>query len=141
MVVTGQRSERPRPSDRGLSFGSAAELYERYQLGYPSEVVDQVLRYAGRPVRAAVEVGAGTGKATGMLASRGIAITAVEHDADMARVLDRTMQGLPVEPVVATFEQFSTGRRFDLLYAAAAWHWTDPGQGGPGPWSCSLPEA
>ena len=109
-----------------MSFGSVAELYERYRLGYPSDVVDQVLRYAGRPVRSAVEIGAGTGKATRMFAARGIAVTAVEPDPDMARVLDRTVQGLPVEPVVATLEQFSTARRFDLLYAAAAWHWTDP---------------
>lgn len=28
--------------------------------------------------------------------------------------------------MVTTFEQFETTRRFDLIYAAAAWHWTDP---------------
>lgn len=28
--------------------------------------------------------------------------------------------------MVTTFEQFETARRFDLIYAAAAWHWTDP---------------
>jgi len=33
---------------------------------------------------------------------------------------------LPAEPVVATFERFRAKRRFDLVYAAAAWHWTDP---------------
>ncbi len=124
--VAAQRGKHPGPVDRGRSFGSVAELYERYRLGYPGEVVDEVLRYAGRPVRFAVEVGAGTGKATGLFASRGVAVTAVEPDADMARVLARTMRGLPVEPVVVTFEQFSTGRRFDLAYAAASWHWTDP---------------
>ncbi len=36
------------------------------------------------------------------------------------------VQGLPPEPVVATFERFRAKRRFDLVYAAAAWHWTDP---------------
>ncbi|HEU0102415.1 MAG TPA: methyltransferase domain-containing protein [Mycobacteriales bacterium] len=123
--MAGQRSERVGPGSRGLSFGSVAELYERYRPGYPDDVVDAVLRYAGRPVRTAVEVGAGTGKATRLFASRGIAVTAVEPDPDMARVLDRTVRGLPVQPVVATFEQFVTARRFDLLYAAAAWHWTD----------------
>ena len=111
---------------RGLSFGSVADSYERYRLDYPDDVVDAVLRYAGRPVRAAVEVGPGTGKATRLFASRGIAVTAVEPDPDMARVLRRNVVGLPVVPVLATFEQFVTDRRFDLLYAAAAWHWTDP---------------
>jgi hypothetical protein len=51
---------------------------------------------------------------------------ALEPDAEMADLLARTTQGLPVEPVVVTFEQFHTDRRFDLTYAAAAWHWTDP---------------
>ncbi len=111
---------------RGLAFGSVAEQYERYRQGYPNEVVDAVLAFAGRPVRCAVGIGAGTGKATRLFASRGITVTALEPDPDMARVLDRTTRGLPVEPVVATFEDFSTGQDVDLVYAAAAWHWTDP---------------
>lgn len=41
-------------------------------------------------------------------------------------MLQRTSRGLPAAPVVTTFEQFETARRFDLVYAGAAWHWTDP---------------
>lgn len=111
---------------RAQSFGAVAELYERYRPGYPDQVVDEVLRYAGRPVRSAVEVGAGTGKATRVFAGRGIEVTAVEPDPAMAGVLRRVVQGLPVTTVVTTYEEFAAGRRFDLLYAAAAWHWTDP---------------
>jgi hypothetical protein len=44
----------------------------------------------------------------------------------MASLLAWTTQGLPVEPVIATFERFGSERPFDLVYAAAAWHWTDP---------------
>ena len=50
--------------ERALSFGAVASAYERYRPGYPDELVDEVLAYAGRPVRTALEVGAGTGKAT-----------------------------------------------------------------------------
>jgi hypothetical protein len=60
------------------------------------------------------------------IASRGVEVTAVEPDAEMAELLARTTQGLPVEPVVVTFERFYTEWRFDLMYAAAAWHWTNP---------------
>ena len=49
---------------RGLLFGTAAESYERFRLGYPDEVVVRTLSHADRPVATAVEVGAGTGKAT-----------------------------------------------------------------------------
>ena len=111
---------------RGLTFGRVAEGYERYRLDYPDEIADEVLRFADRPVRVALEIGAGTGKATRLFASRGVAVTALEPDDDMAGVLDRTTHGLPVTSVRTTFEAFTTDRRFDLVYAAAAWHWTDP---------------
>ncbi len=124
-VVT-ERGELPKGSLSGLLFGSVADRYERYRLGYPDELLAAVLRYAGRPMGAALEVGAGTGKATRLFASPGVEVTALEPDAEMANLLARTTQGLPVEPVVATFERFRTERRFDLVYAAAAWHWTDP---------------
>lgn len=71
---------------RGLSFGSVAERYDRYRLGYPGELGTTVLRYARRPVLAALEVGAGTGKASRLFGSLGIEVTALEADADMARV-------------------------------------------------------
>ena len=124
--MAGPRSERTAELIRGLSFGSIADQYERYRLDYPDELVDAVLQYAERPVRSALDVGAGTGKATRLFASRGIPVTALEPDADMAHVLERTTGGMPVELVVITFEHFDTARRFDLVFAAAAWHWTDP---------------
>ncbi len=124
--MVSQRSDRATELVRGLSFGSVADQYERYRLDYPDEVVNAVLQYAGRPVRSALEVGAGTGKATRLFASRAIQVTALEPDADMAHLLEKTTRGMPVEPVVTTFEHLHTTRRFDLVYAAAAWHWTEP---------------
>lgn len=124
--MTSQRGEQANELVRGLSFGSVANQYERYRLDYPDELVDAVLQYAGGPLRSALEVGAGTGKATRLFASRGIEVTALEPDAEMAHVLERTIRGIPVEPVVTTFEEFGTARHFDMVYAAAAWHWTDP---------------
>ena len=111
---------------RGLTFGSVAEDYERYRPGYPGEVAAQVLAYASEPTRTAVEIGAGTGKATRGFASLGIAVTAVEPDAGMLTVLRRESADLDVTPVQATLETFATSGQFDLLYSAAAWHWTDP---------------
>jgi trans-aconitate methyltransferase len=110
---------------RGLRFGVAAETYERFRIGYPDEVVDRTLAYAGRPVADAVEVGAGTGKATRAFASRGVQVTALEPDPDMYAVLLRETTGMAVEPVLSDLESYD-GPRVDLLYAAASWHWTDP---------------
>src|SRR5215211_7921036 len=110
---------------RGLLVAAAAESYERFRLGYPDEVVDRTLAYAGRPVRTAVEVGSGTGKATRAFASRGIRITALEPDPSMFTVLRRESVAMPVTPVHCRYEEFD-GPPVDLVYAASAWHWTDP---------------
>jgi SAM-dependent methyltransferase len=114
------------PVPRGLTFGLAAESYERYRPGYPDEVVDRTLAFAGGSVSTAVEVGAGTGKATHAFASRGVAVTALEPDPDMCAVLRRETTGLDVTPVESSFEDFGSPRTFDLLFSAASWHWTDP---------------
>lgn len=113
---------------RARSFGAIADSYERFRLGYPDELVNTLLQYAARPIGTALEVGAGTGKATRLFAARGIAVTALEPDPDMARVLRHATRGLPVQLQVVPFESFRTDRVFDLLYAAESWHWTDPAQ-------------
>ena len=111
--------------DRALSFGAAAQAYERFRPGYPEELADLVLAYAGRPVRTALEIGAGTGKATRLFARRGVAVTATDPDAAMLAELRRHVPD-EVRVRQAAFEQLRAGERHDLVYAAAALHWTDP---------------
>ena len=77
-----------------------------FRPGYPDEVVEEVLAYAGRPVRTALEIGAGTGKATRVFAAHGLAVTATEPDPAMLAELRRH-----VPPSVTTVE---------------ALHWTAP---------------
>ena len=109
---------------RALRFGSVAEAYERFRPGYPVEIVDLVLSYARRPVRTALEIGAGTGKATRLFAQRGVRVTASEPDPAM---LDELRTQVPeVSTTRAALEDLPTGERFDLVYAAAALHWTRP---------------
>lgn len=114
--------------ERALTFGSAAEAYERFRPGYPDDLVDRLRAPAEGVVTRAIEVGAGTGKATRVVAAAGIEVTAVEPDARMLAILGRTCAGLPVHPHHAAFEDVDAAQvgRFDLLYAAAAWHWTRP---------------
>ena len=76
-------------SGRALSFGVVAKAYERFRPGHPVELVNVVMAYAGRPVRTALEIGAGTGKATRLFAQRGVAVTATEPDAAMLAELRR----------------------------------------------------
>jgi SAM-dependent methyltransferase len=112
-------------SGRALSFGSVASAYERFRLGYPDELVDEVLAYAGRPVRSALEIGAGTGKATRVFAARGIAVTATDPDAAMLTEL-RAHVPATVTVVQGAFEDLPLTSAYDVVYAAASLHWTEP---------------
>ncbi|MFE6667552.1 class I SAM-dependent methyltransferase [Streptomyces sp. NPDC057697] len=112
-------------SDRALSFGAMAEAYERFRPGYPGELFDLVAAYAGRPLRTALEIGAGTGKATRLFAGRGVAVTATEPDGAMLAEL-REHVPESVRTVRAAFEELRPGERYGLVYAAAALHWTAP---------------
>ncbi|CAI9418721.1 class I SAM-dependent methyltransferase [Nocardioides sp. T2.26MG-1] len=115
-------------TERALSFGAAAGDYHRYRAGYPDELVDVVLGHATGPVRRAVEVGAGTGKATTLFARRRIEVVAVEPDAGMRAVLTEETRDLPVEVVAGTWETVDLAgvAPVDLCFAAASFHWTDP---------------
>ena len=116
--------------EQRLVFGEDAELYERARPGYPQSLVDDVLAYAGVEAAGcrALEVGAGTGKATVAFAARGVAIVAVEPDAAMGTVLARNCRGFPAVRIVeASFEDAPVeAGAFDLVYSAQAWHWVGP---------------
>lgn len=64
-----------------------AELYDRSRPSYPPALVDDVLEFAGAvPGSAdrALEVGAGTGKATTLFAERGVSVVALEPGGALA---------------------------------------------------------
>lgn len=110
---------------RALSFGARAEAYERFRPGYPAALADLVLAYAGEPVRTALEIGAGTGKATRLFAQRGVTVTATEPDGAMLAELRKHVPA-NVTTVQAAFEDLRPAESYGLVYAAAALHWTDP---------------
>jgi SAM-dependent methyltransferase len=114
-------------SERALSFGSAANAYHRFRPGYPDELVDLVVAHADGEVKRALEIGAGTGKATTLFAARGIEVLAVEPDQGMRAVLAAETRDLPVQVLASTLEtvDLEAVGQVDLVFAAAALHWTD----------------
>ncbi|MFJ6216286.1 class I SAM-dependent methyltransferase [Streptomyces sp. NPDC092296] len=122
-MTTEQRDD----VERGRVFGEVAEVYDAARPGYPDDLVSEVLGYAALGDRPAVEVGAGTGKATVAFAARGVPLVCVEPDPQMAAVLRRnTAAYADVRIDVGGFEEWQPGgRRYGLLIAASSWHWVD----------------
>jgi SAM-dependent methyltransferase len=110
------------------TFDTVAATYQRARPDYPAALLDH-LQHVARlgPGSRLLEIGCATGKATLPLARRGMRITCLEPGRALAAVARRTLAGNDVEVVDATFEDWEAGgRRFDLVFAATAWHWIDP---------------
>lgn len=106
--------------DRAEAFGAAAAEYDRFRPTYPGELIDDLV--AAGPVDA-LDIGCGTGKASVLLAARGVRVLGVEADPMMAALARE--HDIAVE--VSGFEDWDErGRTFDLVVSAQAWHWVDP---------------
>lgn len=104
---------------RGLRFGSIAELYDAYRPSPPDEVVELLGDLAGVEI---LEVGAGTGLWTRFLLERGASVTAVEPDLDMLRILQRRSPS--VRALSGSAEELPVDdASCDAVLVSSAWHW------------------
>ena len=112
-------------AERARVFGSVAEQYERARPSYPAALIADLVALA--PEGHVVEIGAGTGKATRLVAPHVRELLAVEPDPAMAAVLARTCAPWPqVRIETTTFEALDDAERVaDLVYSGQAWHWVD----------------
>lgn len=132
LSVTPNRSDGRRDSGAvprpilPAQFGAVASVYDRGRPGYPIEVIEYVLEFCDPARPRILEVGAGTGKATAALASRGWSVVAIEPSGDMASLAEGRCRNLPqVVVVVSTFEKWNSQEDFGLVVSAQAWHWVE----------------
>jgi ubiquinone/menaquinone biosynthesis C-methylase UbiE len=115
--------------ERGRSFDAWAEEYDRYRPTYPDELFAFIARELALPEAPRVaDLGAGTGRASIAMASRGWRVTAVEPGGPMLDVLRARAvdEGLPIEAIQSTAEATRLpAASFDLATAAQAFHWFD----------------
>jgi SAM-dependent methyltransferase len=115
-------------ADQRLAFGRVAELYDRARPTYPDAAVDAVIHFGAlAPPMRILEVGAGTGKATALLADRGLGVLALEPSPDMARVARANCARYPeVEIIETEFEPWVPPERLPACVSVQAWHWIAP---------------
>jgi ubiquinone/menaquinone biosynthesis C-methylase UbiE len=107
---------------RALSFGSVASDYDRFRPSPPPAALDLLIPPGAQAV---LDLAAGTGAVTRMLARRAPSIVAVEPDERMravlsascpaATVLDGQGEDIPLPDASV-----------DAVVISSAWHWLDP---------------
>ena len=111
------------------TFDQDPEGYKRARPTYPAELFDDlaVLAHLGAGSRI-VEIGPGTGQATGELARRGYRVTGIELGAGLAALARQRLAAFPdVEIVTSSFETWQPRRaEFDAVVAFTSFHWLDP---------------
>jgi SAM-dependent methyltransferase len=107
--------------EQRLVFGEIAEQYDAYRPSYPDALFDAIIAFGDLHAGdRALEIGAGTGKATMGFVTRGLDVHALEPSSEMATLL--RAKGVEVEEIL--FESWNPpAGGFRLVYAAQAWHW------------------
>ena len=120
--------------DNRTHFDEIVVNYDKARWDYPDELFADAIRYSGpEKGKKALEIGAGTGKATTPFLDAGYAVTAVEMGANMTDFLLDKFKGYPrFNVITATFEDAQLQENScNLIYAASAFHWVDASVGCP----------
>ena len=120
--------------DRRTHFDEIVVNYDKYRWDYPAELFADAIQYSGSGNgNRAIEIGAGTGKATAPFLDAGYAVTAVEMGANMTEFLRDKFKGYEkLNVITSTFEDANLeDESCDLIYAASAFHWIDAEVGCP----------
>lgn len=126
----GDRSTpEPLREARRRSFDEAAEEYDAVRPGYPDALFDELAARVPPPADV-LEVGPGTGQATGALLERGYRVHAVEPGARLAAHLERKLARPTMTVHVGRVEDWPMQpAAFDLALAFSAFHWIEPHDG------------
>ncbi|TXL87709.1 class I SAM-dependent methyltransferase [Streptomyces sp. IB2014 016-6] len=132
-------TKRPRPAPAhtparrqqlGASFDGLADHYTAGRPTYPADFVQALLRplfdRTDQP-RTVLEVGAGTGQATGILPRFFSQVTSMEPGFRLNQEASRRLSDDDRVTVHrSTFEAWSGTDTYDCVFSASAFHWADP---------------
>lgn len=99
-------------------FADRAELYARGRPSYPQSAIQAILSHVATPQPVVIDVGAGTGIATRLLANDGGPVAAVDPSMDML-IVGRPPHALVAKAEILPFRTSSA----DLMTTFNAFHW------------------
>jgi SAM-dependent methyltransferase len=104
-------------------FAQAPDAYEHGRPTYPAEAVACLGRELGlRSGRVVLDLAAGTGKLTALLAGTGVSVLAAEPVAEMRGVLERKLPGVAVQASAAEAISLPSAS-VDAVTVGQAFHW------------------
>jgi SAM-dependent methyltransferase len=108
---------------QGLWYASLAEAYDRGRSAWPPAILDEI------EAETVLDLAAGTGKLTALLAKRYAEVVAVEPLPEMRAVLERNVPG--VRALAGTAEAIPVeDGSVDAVFVAEAFHWFDSAAAG-----------
>jgi SAM-dependent methyltransferase len=113
-------------TDSTLRFSDRVEAYVKFRPGYPSDLVQTLLRKTLLDASAVVaDIGSGTGIFTGLLLDQKLKVFAVEPNANMRHAAEVLFSDYPhFTSVDAPAERTGLAdNSIDLITAAQAFHW------------------
>lgn len=116
------------------SFDSAAADYDAVRPGYPDALIEDVVSLSGiTPGGRALEIGCGTGQATLPFAKRGYRLLCLDIGPELLKIAAQKFEDYPnVSFLNNAFERWPARiGKYELVYAATAWHWIPPEIGYP----------
>ncbi len=118
------------------TFSRVISDYEAARPTYPIGLKEQIMAFSGlRQGADLLEVGAGTGQATGLFLEDGYALDLLEVSDEQVRFLKEKYGIYPkVDVKQGYFEEYETNKKYDLIYSATAFHWVKCDIGYPKAW-------
>lgn len=125
-----KKTTKKNPNDKIEPYKDISEIYDEVRPSYPQELIDDLLEFSQLSHNAnLLEIGAGTGKATTLIAPLGFNIHAIEIGADMGYLLNKKCKSFSnVTTEINAFENVHDFEMspYDMIYSAQAFHWLDP---------------
>lgn len=107
-------------------FNQMSDYYDQYRPDYPDEIINTIIDTAGLTTGSKIlEIGAGSGKATGPFAKCGFEMVCVEPGADLVKEGENKFQdNKNIQFILSRFEDYSEPTEyFDTIISAQAFHW------------------
>ncbi|MCM3717345.1 class I SAM-dependent methyltransferase [Fictibacillus phosphorivorans] len=116
------------------SFNLVASSYEKYRPLYPDQLYKDIFTYTDlQPSAKLLEIGCGTGKATGGFIEQGFSnITCIEYGKNLAKFTQEKFAANPNIRIIHTsFEDWHSDDQYDLAFSGTAFHFIPAETGYP----------